>query len=150
MAREVFKIEGLKELDEALSDLGSKATKKNTIKRGLIDIGKPIAEEAERNSRVLTGTLQRSFGVSDKLSKRQKSMNKKESSVEVYAGPGALKQAITEEFGTPTQAPHATLRPSWDSNKKPALNNFKDFLWKQIEKTVARAARKAARLAAKM
>lgn len=149
MAKQTFRIEGLSELLEALQEL-PKATGKNVQKRALLKAGKPIADAAAANARRLTGKLQRSFGVSDKLSSRQKSQHKKESSVEVFAGPGALVQAITEEFGTAHSAAHPTLRPAWDQNKRAALESIKDDLANEIEKARKRLARKAEREAAKI
>jgi len=149
VAKQIVKIEGLSELEEALSEL-SKATGRNVLKRALINAAQPIADAAAANARKLTGKLQGSFGVSDKLSRRQKAQNIKGSDVEVYAGPGALTQAITEEFGTHNQAPHPTLRPAWDSGWRGALDSIRDSLADEIEKAHARAARKAARIAAKM
>lgn len=149
MVVQIVKVEGLSDLEEALSEL-TKATAKNVLKRVLIKAGQPIARGAESAARRLSGKLKRSFGVTDKLSRRQKSQNQKKSDVEVYAGPGALVQAITEEFGTSSQAPHPTLRPSWDSNKMKALGSLKDDLAEEIEKARARAARKAAKQLALM
>lgn len=147
MARQTFKVEGLRELEMALRGLPA-ATAKNVLQRALIKAGAPVAEAASRNARALSGKLQRSFGVSQKLSRRQKSQHKKESTVEVFAGPGALTQAITEEFGTAHSAPNPTLRPSWDSNKMGVLKSIKDDLAEEIDKAASRLARKAAKLAA--
>jgi HK97 gp10 family phage protein len=149
VARTTFKVEGLSDLDEALSEL-SKATGKNILKRVLTKAGQPTADAAAANARRLSGKFERSFGVSQKLSRRQKSQHDKQSDVEVFAGPGALVQAITEEFGTSNQAPHPTLRPAWDSNKMKALDGIKDDLAEEIEKARARAARKAAKQLALM
>lgn len=149
MAKQTFRIDGLSDLAEALKEL-PKATGKNVQKRALIKAGQPIANQAQANARRLTGKLQRSFGVSDKLSRRQKTQHKKESAVEVFAGPGALAQAITEEFGTAHQAAHPTLRPAWDGNKRAALESIKEELVNEIEKARKRLARKAERDAARM
>lgn len=149
MARQVMRVEGLSDLLEGLQEL-PKATGKNVLKRFLTEVGEPIADDAANNARRLTGTLQRSFGVSDKLSRRTKQQHKKESAVEVFAGPGALVQAITEEFGTSRQSPNPTMRPAWDANKQGALNGMAEKLAKEIEKARARIARKAARQLAKI
>lgn len=149
MAKTIVTIEGISDLLEALSEL-PKATSKNVLKRTLIKAGQPIAEDARSHARTLTGRLQRSFGVSSSLSQRQRSQNKKESEVEVYAGPGALVEAITEEFGTTHSAPHPTLRPAWDANKTSAFKSIRDDLAEEIEKARKRLARKAEREAAKM
>ncbi len=144
MARQTFRVEGLSDLEDALSEL-SKATGKNVLKRALTNAGEPIAEDAARHARRRSGKLEGSYGVSTKLSRRQKSIHTKESAVEVFAGPGALVQAITEEFGTSQQAPHPTMRPAWDGNKMSALNSVKDGIAAEIDKAAQRAARKAAR-----
>lgn len=149
MAKQTFRVEGLSDLNEALSEL-SKATSKNILKRVLTKAGEPIAEDASRNARRLSGALQRSFGVSQKLSRRQKAQHKKESAVEVFAGPGALAQAITEEFGTAHSAPNPTLRPAWDGGKMRALDGISGDLAEAIAKAAARAARKAAKQLALM
>lgn len=148
MAKTTFKIEGISETVEALQEL-PKATGKNVQKRALLKAGQVIANDAAANARRLSGALQRSYGVSDKLSRRQKSQHKKGSSVEVFAGPGALVQAITEEFGTAHSAANPTMRPAWDKNKRSALKNIGKDLWEEIDKARARLARKATRLAAK-
>lgn len=149
MAKVTFKLEGLSELQEALQEL-PKATGKNVVKRALIKAGQPIADQAQSNARRLTGKFQRSFGVSDRLASRQRSQHKKESEVEVFAGPGELVQAITEEFGTAHSAAHPTMRPAWDAHKRSALDSIAKDLADEIEKARARLARKAAREAAKM
>lgn len=149
MAKVTFKLEGLSELQEALQEL-PKATGKNVLKRELIKAGQSIADEAQSNARRLSGKFQRSFGVSDRLHPKQRSQHKKESSVEVFAGPGQLVQAITEEFGTAHSAAHPTMRPAWDAHKRTALDSIAKDLADEIEKARARLARKAERAAAKM
>lgn len=149
MARQTFKIEGLSDLEETLKEL-PKATGKAVLRRGLLKAAEPIAASAASNARRRTGKLQISTGVGTKLSRRQKRLHKPESTVEVFAGPGALVQSITEEFGTVDQAPHPFMRPAWDSGKQGALNSVKGFLTDELAKTVARRAAKTAREAAKI
>lgn len=143
------KIEGLSELREALHEL-PRATSTNVLKRVLTKAADPIVSMAESLAPVNTGRLQRSFKVGTKLSRRQKSKHRKESKVEIFAGAGALVQAITSEFGTVRQAARPFMRPAWDANKMKALGSIKDDLADEIEKARKRLARKAARLAAKM
>lgn len=149
MARQSFKIEGLAELDEALSEL-PKATARNVLLRTLKEQGKPIRDDGERNAPRLTGGLKESYAVATKLSRRQKSQNKKESMVEVYIGPGPSAKSIQTEFGNAHQAAHPHLRPAFDSNVQRVLTGIRDELADQIEKARARMARKAARILAKM
>lgn len=149
MAKVTFKIEGLSELQEALQEL-PKATGKNVLRRALIKAGTPMAEQARASARTLTKTLQRSFGVSERLASQQRKNHKKESQVEVFAGAGNLAQAIMEEFGTVHSAANPMLRPAWDAHKRSALDSIAKDLADEIEKARARLARKAEREAAKM
>jgi hypothetical protein len=49
------------------------------------------------------------------------------------------------EYGTHTLKPRPFLRPAWDAGKERLFLGIKDDLWKEIEKAVARRARKAAK-----
>lgn len=147
------KIEGLRALDEALGEL-PKATARNVAVRALKKAGEPVAADYEANVRRRTGTLAKSAGVSTKLSRRQKAQHRRatrddKAFAEVFAGPGALTQAITEEFGTVDQAPQGNLREAWDRNQNGVLASIKRELSGEIDKAAKRLARKAARLAAK-
>jgi HK97 gp10 family phage protein len=149
MARQTFKIEGLKELDEALKEL-PKATARNVLLRTLKEQGQPIADAGEANAPRLSGKLADSYTVGTKLSRRQKKQNKKESMVEVYVGPTPHAKSVQTEFGNAHQAAHPHLRPAWDGNVMRVLDGINRSLAEQIEKARARLARKAAREAAKM
>ena len=67
-----FKIEGLAELDEALTEL-PKATARNVLLRTLKAEGQRIADAGARNAPRLTGALAESYTVGTKLSRRQRS-----------------------------------------------------------------------------
>jgi HK97 gp10 family phage protein len=149
MARVSFKIEGLSDLDDALTEL-PKATARNVLVRVLKKEAEPIRAAGERYAPRLTGKLAVSYTVSTVLSSRQRSMNRKESDVEVYVGPAPLAQATQTEFGNAHQAPHPHLRPAWDQNVNKILDNITKDLSDEIDKAVARLARKAQRLAAQM
>lgn len=149
MARQTFKIEGLAELDEALSEL-PKATARNVLLRTLKEQGAPIRETGERLAPRDKGGLKASYTVGQKLSRRQKSMNKKESAVEVYIGPGPAAKGVQTEFGNAHQAAQPHLRPAFDSNVSKVLEGIKTTLAEQIEKARQRIAKKAERLAAKI
>ncbi len=145
---QTFKIEGLKELDEALKEL-PKATGKNVLKRVLLKAGQPIADAAAARAPRLKGKLQMSIGTGTKLSRRQKKLHKPESTVEVFVGAGALVQAITQEFGTVNHPAQPFMRPAWDGGQTGALTSLRDDLAEEIEKARVRLVRKAARIAAK-
>lgn len=149
MARTLFKVEGLKELETALKEL-PKATGKNVLKRVLIKAGQPIAASAERHAPRLRGKLQMSIGTGTKLSRRQSRLHRKESTVEIFAGAGALAQSITQEFGTSFHPAQPFMRPAWDENQKPSYDSIRDDLAAEIEKARKRLAKKAEREAAKI
>lgn len=150
MARSwTVKVDGLKALDQALLDIGKKATAKNVGRRALRTAAEPIDKGWRARVRVDTGDLKESGGITTKLSRRQRSKHKKTAPVEIFVGPGPNPQAITEEFGTPDQSPHPSLRPAWDENKHDLPEVIGTELWSEIEKQAQRAARKTARLAAK-
>ncbi len=148
MAGERFKIEGLKELDEALKEL-PRATGKNVLRRALIQAGLPIQNLAFARAPRKTGRLQTSLTTGTKLSRRQRSLHRPVSSMEVFVGPAALVQAITEEFGTAYHPPKPFFRPAWDEGKDKSMRSIRDNLAHEIEKARARMARKAARIIAK-
>lgn len=144
MAKTTFKIEGLRELKSALEGL-PKATSTTVLKRTLMEAGYPMELEAVAYAPHLTGALKRSFKIGTRISKNQRRLNKKESQVEVYIGPGQNPQAIMQEFGTKTNSPQPFLRPAWDSGKMAALNKVRTILANEIEKASARLARKTAK-----
>lgn len=149
LVAQTFKIEGLAELDEALSEL-PKATARNVLVRVLKAQGQTIKDTGEALAPKDTGGLKASYTVSQKLSRRQKGLNKKESDVEVYIGPGPSAKAIQTEFGNAHQAAQPHLRPAFDGNVGKVLTGIKSELAEQIEKARQRIAKKAERLAAKI
>lgn len=138
------RVEGLRELERALAQL-PKATGKNVLKRTLMKAGQPIEVAAEAQAPELRGHLKRSISTSTKLTKRQKSQHRKQSTVEVFVGAGGLPQAHLQEFGTVDHPPQPFLRPAWDANKMRALESIKGDLWAEIKKAAERLARKAAK-----
>lgn len=147
--KELFRIEGLSDLDAALSEL-PKATARNVLLRTLKAEGQVIADAEAALAPKLTGQLAASPCVSTKLTRRQRKANTKESAVEVYIGPTAHPKSIQTEFGNAHQAAEPHLRPAWDGNWRNVLDGVTKTLAEQIEKARARLARKAAREAAKM
>ena len=153
MAKQVFKIEGLAELDEALVALAeefSERNAKNVLRSALKDGGQLVADAGEALAPRLSGKLADSYTVGAKLSRRQKRANRKESQIEVYVGPTPHPKSVQTEFGNSHQAPHPHLRPAWDSTWRSALNHIVARTKERLEKTRKRLARKAEREAAKM
>jgi HK97 gp10 family phage protein len=149
MGKVSFKIEGISELVEALTEELPKATATNIQKRALKEAAAPIERDAKNNAPFRTGTLRAKIDIGAKLSPRQKSQNEKESKVEVYVGPPSMERAIVAEFGSVKQVPKPFMRPAWDANKRMAFEHLKKILEDEIEKARQRAARKTARLLAK-
>lgn len=149
VVKQIFHIEGLKELDEALTEL-PKATARNVLRNTLKQEGQQIADAGEANAPRLSGKLADSYTVGTKLSRRQRKLNKKESQVEVYIGPTPHAKSVQTEFGNSHQAPHPHLRPAWDGNVMKVLQGIKNTLAEKIEAARKRIARKAEREAAKL
>lgn len=146
---EYFHVDGLAELDEALQELPT-ATARNVLLRVLTAEAQPIADAGANLAPKLTGGLAESYTVSTKLSRRQKSLNQKESDVEVYVGPGPAPKGVQTEFGNAHQRPEPHLRPAWDGNVMRVLDGIRDRLAEEIEKARARIARKVERIAAQI
>lgn len=144
MAKEWVKVEGLSELKDALEEL-PKSTQSSVMRKVLTEAGQPMAINAVAMAPRRSGRLALSIKVSSSLSKRQRSLNKKESPVEVYVGAGPLRQATLQEFGTAKDRPQPFLRPAWDSGKQPALEYVKTSLGRLITEAAARLATKTAK-----
>lgn len=145
-----FRVEGLKECEEALKALPF-ATSKNVLRRALRKAAEPVASSAKQRVRKRTGKLGVSISVGTKLSKRQrKAANETKTGVEVYVGAGPLPHAHMLEFGTSRQAPQPFLREAVDANGKRVIETFRDEIRAEVAKAMKRHERKAARIAAKM
>ena len=152
MTKQFFKIEGLKELDQALVGLAEEFHPRNArsvLRSSLKDGGKIIADAGQANAPRLSGKLAESYTVGAKLSFNQKRMHQKQSQIETFVGPTPHAKSVQTEFGNAHQAPHAHLRPAWDSNVMKVLDLIVGQIKERLEKTRARLARKAERDAAK-
>jgi HK97 gp10 family phage protein len=146
------KLEGFSDLDKALQEL-PKGVQKPTLRRALKEAAEPMAEKARNLAPVdpeSPGDLAGSIAVSTKLSKRQAKLHRKmfrddKAAVEMFLGAGPDPAAWNQEFGNVNHGPQAFMRPAWQTEQRPILDRLKSSLWEQIEKSAARAARKAAR-----
>jgi HK97 gp10 family phage protein len=147
---EVFKVEGLADLQRALKEL-PKATGKNALRRALLKAAEPIAEDAAKAAPDDPATagfdLHTSVVSGTKLSRRQRRQHRKQGEVEAFVGAGPLPQAHLNEFGSSHQRPQPFMRPAWEANKEKAVKSIADDLAGEIEKARKRLARKAARVA---
>ncbi|WP_417723958.1 HK97-gp10 family putative phage morphogenesis protein [Salipiger sp.] len=147
-----IKLEGFSELEAELEKL-SKAAGKAALRRVLKRRAQPLADAMRSKApRGETEDLARSVAVSTKLSKRQARMHRKmfkddRASVEMFLGAGPDPAAWTQEFGTIHHAAQPFARPVWNAGKDAFLDGLKEDLWAEIQKTVARAEARAARIA---
>lgn len=140
--RTAFKVEGLRDVEQALLGMKS-ATAKGVVRRALLQTGQIFADDMRPRVDVNRGDLRDSIGVGTKLTRRQSKLNRKGSDLEVYAGAGGLTQAITEEFGTVSQPPDPSARPAWDATQRPMLDALLGFFQGQVAKTAARVRKRA-------
>ena len=171
MARQTFKIEGLRELEAALTEL-PKATAKSTLKRVLVKAAQPIKEHWEGSVPVKTGRYKQNIIVGNKpdagkiaygrtmrlggtkgdATEALKAARKANPSsfAQLFIGAAKkIRQAIPLEFGTDKMAAQPSARPAWDAKQGEALDVIQDNLLSEITKSQQRLARKNARLIAK-
>lgn len=152
--RQEFKIEGLRETEQALVELAeefSPRNARNVVRGALKDGGQIIAKAGEANApRGATGQLAESYTVTSKLSRRQRKLHRKESAMETFVGPTPHPKSVQTEFGNAHQAAHPHLRPAWDANQRRVLDLIVDRIQVRIEETRRRLLQRAARTLAKI
>lgn len=147
-----IKVDGLSDLDKALSEL-PKTTAKSTLRRIglralqpfvlLVRQRAPIDADPANTPKRPPGTLRDSYYAGTKLNKSQSRKVKREgkSFVEVYAGTGDIA-GVQTEFGNTHQAAQPHARPSWDDTQDETLRIVKDDLGAEIEKSANRLAKR--------
>lgn len=151
------KVEGFADLERALAQLEKKATAKGVMRRSLKKAATPMAQTMERlapRGETATDALADSVMVGTKLSKRQAGAHRKmfrndRAAVEMFVGPGPDPAAWNQEFGNVNHGPQPFARPAWDEQSRPTLDRLAKIMWEELEKTIQRAERKAARQAAR-
>lgn len=143
-------VSGLKDLDRSLGQF-SKAVGLGVLRRvgraALEPFDAAWRENAQRNR--LTGDLDQSGGIGTKLTRSQRKKHRKESAVELFAGPGPDPAGVQGEFGNAHQNPQPSVRPAWDQTQDEVLSGVAEGLADEIKKTADRVATRAARLARK-
>ncbi|KPU83701.1 hypothetical protein JI58_07950 [Marinosulfonomonas sp. PRT-SC04] len=143
------KLFGFKELEKEPERL-SKAAGKGVLRRSLKKAATPIADTANEFAPVgKTGNYAGSFSYSTKLNKRQAGLHRKmfrneKATVEGFVGTND-PAGVQQEFGNANHGPQPALRPAWDKEALPTLDRLGRILWDEVEKSVARAERKAAK-----
>lgn len=174
--RQKIKIDGLKELNEALEDF-SKTTAGNILKRSVGTAGALFAERAIALAPKRTGKLKREIKVAKPkiitpgkaayAQAMRETGDKAEAAAAARAANrsagGAGRAAVThvgptkragqgslQEFGTAHHKAQPFMRPTWDADGPKLADVIRDTLAEEIDKATKRAERKAAKLAAKI
>lgn len=145
------RVEGLRELDQALKQL-SRSAGKGAMTRAMKKAAQPLAVLAKAGAPELRNDLAESITASTKLAASQRGASRmafgsSRDRVIVHVGAGQLPQAHMQEFGTVHHGPQPFMRPAWDQDKQALLERFKRHAWDEISKSIARAERRAARAA---
>lgn len=161
---------GARDLDKALSNL-TKAAAKGVARRALKAAAEPMRAAAEADAPERSGKLKAAVQVSGRAkganagaeafgAALRAGMSRSDAriaaraansgSVTLFMGvESKVGQGVLQEFGTDHHPAQPFMRPAWDGNKEKALQIIMDVLRAEIDKAVARAARKAARDAQK-
>lgn len=147
-----MRLEGFSELEKELERLANPSQRKASARRAMKASAEPIVSAARAMApRGETNTLAPSVAYGTKLSKRQAAQHRRSvserSGVEAFIGAGPFSSAWNQEFGNRHHAAQPFLRPAWDAGQAAMLDRLKVELWADIQKAVARAERRAARLA---
>ncbi len=137
---------GGSEIEQALRALPRSAAK-SAVRRILKKAAARFAEAA--NAGAPEGSdhnLKGSYGVGSRLTKRQASLARKEGrdDVVVYAGT-ADPAGQQQEFGNARHGAQPHARPAWDQTQNDIFSDIQDGLSAEVEKTVARYARRVAK-----
>jgi HK97 gp10 family phage protein len=135
------RVEGLREVEQALSELKT-ATARSVGLKALRAGGEILARAARGLAPKDEMHLSESIDVGTKLTKRQAGLHVKESDLEVFVGPND-PAAIQQEFGNFKDAPQPFLRPAWDETKDQVLQRIADELMVGVDQAVAKARAKA-------
>lgn len=147
-------IEGMRELERELEQL-SKSLGKAVLRRALKKSATPLADlmrDLAPRGDTASDDLAESIMVGTRLSKRQARMHRRmfrddRASVEMFVGPGPDPAAWNQEFGNIIHGPQSFVRPAWDQDHRAMLDRLGSQLWIELEKTVLRAQRRAAKAA---
>lgn len=146
MASKTFvKVEGLKEVEDAMMDLPKRINKRLTSKV-LMETAQPMARDAS----ILAPDDPKTGGYDLHTTVRAGTGNTKGAGwtkrdpVEVYIGPRVRHQHLME-FGTVHTPAQPFMRPMWDASKNWALNNIATRLGEEVAKAAKRYARRLAK-----
>lgn len=147
---DVFKIEGLADLERAMMELAAPVAKRIGVK-ALTRAAEPLIDHMVELAPVDEGGLRAGIDSGTRLSKRQKKLFPKESQVEVYVGPnsGVAQEGVQQEFGNENHGPQAFVRPAWDADKYDVMFDIRDELAREIDRRAQKASASQSALIAK-
>lgn len=135
------RVEGLREVEAALEELkpaAARAQTRNALRAG----GELLAKAARARVPVDQGHLRESITVSGTLTRRQRSLHRKQSDQEQFVGPGGHPQAHMQEYGTTHHRPQPYMRPAFDEEKENVLKRITDQLMVSVQRAIERARRR--------
>lgn len=159
-----LEMEGVEDMETALRKLGQDRLIRRTMRRGLLKVTRPAAETAKRLApKTGTGKMAAKIRASTTLSRRQRRGGHYRfdpNVAYVWLGAGPRGPGVLTEFGTGPRytkkgafrgaAPaQPFLRPAWEQHKHQILKDLGPELWKEINKSAKRLARRQAKKAAK-
>jgi len=162
---ERVKLTGMRELEQALAQIGDVSKNRRIGLKALRAGGEPIAKAARSLAPEEEGHLRESIDVSASLARSQRGDRGAIAALEVHVGPGQHPQAIAMEFGTaahfirakaggvlaagtsifgyeilhPGTQPAPFMRPAWEQERMNAL----DLIGATLGAEIARQAGKA-------
>lgn len=149
-----IKVEGFKGLEDALIELeqfsGRTNTGKNAVRRGMRNAMRRIEDKAKSLAPVDDGELRDSIKTKNAKAQRVKGSYKfqKQTGISILTGPTTYKggrYAYFQEFGTVEMPANPFMRPAADSEGQNVIDIVGDELRDAIDKSLARARKKAAR-----
>ena len=149
MATEIFRIEGLAELEAKLSEIMALGRADTIARQTLVQAAKtamePVLQEVQTTAPTDTGTLRQSAKLTARIpnetDRRSTMINQTDVAVAVVS---VKKSAVSlaQEFGTKKLAPQPFLRPALARHKETVVTLFKEDLAEYINKVAARQARR--------
>jgi len=149
-----IQLTGFAELDAVLEELEKHATRKASARRALRRAAQPMADLANQlkpDDPRTSGTDDAiQYAVSTVLSPRQRRLHRRlfrddRAAVEMFVGALPNPAAVQQEFGNVNHPPQPSMRPSWDQDHRALLDRLSVELRADLERTIARARRRAAR-----
>jgi len=146
MAKEVVKVEGLREVEKSLLALGKNTAAKSVARRVARQALKPMLAKARQlapdDPRTPVKDLRRSIIISGRLNPTQNRMAyyAGKSAVELHVGTND-PAGVQQEFGNVNHGPQPFMRPAWASTKMQVLEIVKTRFSAEIAKQVAKLAK---------